>query len=399
VGDFIPALVILVLLAAVVRDDTVLTLCYLLGAVYFVGRWWSRRAFRAVAYKRVFSSRAFPNEVVTVSLDIENTGRLPVVWLSAIDSAVPEISSNKTFREVLSLGPRGRKRVSYDLHPYKRGYFPVGPLFLESGDLFGLGDDLSSQGSADHLTVYPRIIPFSSFSLPSRSPFGTLRHTAPIFEDPARVIGKRDYTTGDSLRRVDWKSTAAAGRMQVRQFEPSLALEASILLDLKAGDYERRSRYDATELAVVLAASAANFIISRKQAAGLVTNAFDAATDKDTGRITAMPTRKGRPQLMRLLEVLARAQMSLQGPGLPEMIRSQSVQLAWGTTVIVITGQPDGSEELLDALLRARRGGLEVMLIFMNHFPGYAQVRQRAQRFGISVQQIVQERDFDKWRR
>ena len=53
----------------------------------------------------------------------------------------------------------------------------------------------------------------TSLSLPSHSPLGTLRHTQPIFEDPSRVTGKRDYISGDSLRRVDWKATAATGRL------------------------------------------------------------------------------------------------------------------------------------------------------------------------------------------
>jgi hypothetical protein len=90
--------------------------------------------------------------------------------------------------------------------------------------------------------------------LPSRSPIGTLRHTQPIFEDPSRVRGKRDYTTGDSLRRVDWKATATTGRLQVKQFEPSIALETALFLNLNADEYLQRTRLDATELAIVIAA-------------------------------------------------------------------------------------------------------------------------------------------------
>jgi uncharacterized protein (DUF58 family) len=377
--------------------------------VFFVGRWWSRQAFKSVAYKRTFTDRAFPNEVVSVRLDLVNNGWLPVVWLSAFDSAVPEISPTKSFRQVLSLGPRAKKHFEYQLQTYKRGYYPVGPLFLQSGDLFGLGDDAFRQSPVDYLTVYPRIVPLSSLGLPSRSPLGTLRHTQPIFEDPTRVIGKREYTDGDSLRRVDWKSTAATGRLQVKQFEPSIALETTLLLDLSESGYDRRSRYDATELAIIVAASVASYIVNKKQSVGLITNAKDAAAspslirtlsavEESKGESQVVPVRKGRAHLMRVLEVLARAQVNDQAPTLADLIQTHTVHLAWGTTLILITGQPADPNTFFDSLFRARRAGLNAIIIFTSPFPAFASLRLRAERFGFTVYQVTQERDMDKWR-
>ena len=99
---------------------------------------------------------------------------------------------------------------------------------------------------AQYLTVYPRIVALNSIQIPSRSPQGTMRHTQPIFEDPTRVLGKREYVAGDSLRRVDWKSTAVTGRLQVKLFEPAISLETLIFLNLNAEDYHYRSRIDST---------------------------------------------------------------------------------------------------------------------------------------------------------
>ena len=157
----------------------------------------------------------------------------------------------------------------------RRGYYPIGPLHLRSGDLIGLTEELDTEGGVDHLIVYPKIIPFAKVKLPSRSPLGTLRHTQPIFEDPSRVRGKRDYVAGDSLRRVDWKATATTGRLQVKQFEPSIALETAIFLNLNADEYAQRTRLDATELAIVIAASLANWIVGQRQSVGLCVNGVD----------------------------------------------------------------------------------------------------------------------------
>lgn len=416
--EFIPALILLVLLAAVVRDDTVLTLCYLMTAVFFVGRWWSRRAFLAVEYNRHFTDRAFPNETVPVTLDVRNTSWLPVVWMSLYDSAVPELSPTQSFREVISLGPRAHRQYRYELNTYKRGYYPVGPLFVHSGDLFGLSDDALAQRPADRLTVYPRVVPITRLGLPSRSPLGTLRHTQPIFEDPARVIGKRDYVSGDSLRRVDWKSTAALGRLQVKQFEPSIALDTVIALDLESESYERRTRFDDSELAIVVAASVANYVVMQKQTVGLLTNAKDAAAvaaaappvqfravigSADDLTVPApprapalVPSRKGRQHLMRLLEVLARAQLSDGASPFAQLIQNQLGHIPWGTTLILITGKPDDS--LFDSLFRTRRAGLNGIVILVGQGQGFESFHLRAEQFGFTVYGVVRERDLEMWR-
>jgi uncharacterized protein (DUF58 family) len=154
---------------------------------------------------------------------------LPAVWLR-IQESVPVDLSMKNLKQVVSLGPRGKMHFEYVLRARKRGYYRIGPLFVSSGDLIGFMREQRREGSTDHLIIYPRIVPLVNIKLPSRSPMGTMRHTQPIFEDPTRVLSKRDYVAGDSLRRIDWKATAATGRMQVKQFEPSIALETMLFL-------------------------------------------------------------------------------------------------------------------------------------------------------------------------
>ena len=58
-------------------------------------------------------------------------------------------------------GPRARPVPPSQYGRRRRGYFPVGPLNLASGDLFGLLKDLHIDLPGDHITVYPRIIPLS----------------------------------------------------------------------------------------------------------------------------------------------------------------------------------------------------------------------------------------------
>jgi len=399
-GDYLPLLIFLIFVAAFLRDDFAFSLVYLLIGVFLLGSWWSRRAISAITYRRKFDNRAFLGEKIKVELVIENTKWVPVPWLRIRDGLPVQLSGPDSFNRVLTLTPQAKENFVYTLEARKRGYYPIGPLVFSTGDLIGLGgNELQDEGDIEYLTVYPKVVPLAYLNFPSHSPLGTLRHTQPIFEDPTRVMGKRDYTTGDSLRRIDWKSTATTGRMQVKLFEPSIALETVIFLDLDSPNYYYRSRIDATELAIVIAASMANWITVKGQTVGLFSNGEDPIA-KD-GKAQFLPPRRGQMNLMRILETLARLQTidsaGQDEPGLAEQIQNQRVFLPWGTTLIVITGSVD--DTLLDELHQARRAGQNAVLIIAGRAVGVKDIQTRAAYFGISVVPLTTEGDLERWGR
>lgn len=394
-ATFLPLLMLLLLIATLMRDDFALTLAYLFLGVSVVGAWWGRRSLTQVEHSRQFSDHAFLGQQVGINLHIHNRGVLPVVWIGLQDSLPVALSTDPSFRQVLSLGPRAEADFNYTVYANKRGYYPIGPLFVTGGDILGLNNPLRLENKAQFLTVYPKIIPLSSIKIPSRSPQGTLRHNQQIFEDPTRVFSKREYTSGDSLRRVDWKASAASGRLQIKLFEPSIALETLIFLDLNRDAYHYKRHIEATELAIVIAASLASWISGKHQTVGLKINGQDPLMADGVPQY--LPPRKGQAQLMHILEILARIQTIAQ-VSLTEMIRQQRHQLSWGTTLIVITGS--ANDTLLDELYQARRAGQNVKLILAG--PSASSIRnasQRAAHFGIPFVSIHDERGLDIWRR
>ncbi len=394
-GDsFAVFLFLLILLAVFTRETFVMVLLYLFVGVNVLGRWWSATVVSKATFSRLYDHKVFPGEQVPVRLEIRNGSWLPAVWMRVQDFFPIELAEVSTFSQVVSLGPRNEARLHYNLKAHKRGYYTVGPLMLSSGDLLGITGERSSEGPSDHLTVYPRVIPLTSMKLPSRSPMGPMRHSQPIFEDPTRPMGKRDYQAGDSLRRIDWKATATTGRMQTKLFEPSIALETALFLNLSLADYQIRTRFDATELSIVVAASVANWVIAQRQSAGLYAHAHDPLS-ADSRPVPIHP-RKGRAHLMRMLEIMARIRTAEIEP-FPTLISQQRVRLAWGTTMIVVTGAPD--QALFDELLQARRAGLNPVLISCGEFPNSRQSAQHSKTLRIPFYNIRDERDLDMWRK
>lgn len=393
IDEILIFLVVLFVAAALLRDDFAFTILYLFAGIYIAGRWWSGRAIKAVRISRDFSPRAFLGEDVKVRLEIRNNGILPIPWLRVQDSLPIELAAPGLFKRVLSMGSRGKQEFEYTLKTRKRGYYPLGPVVASSGDLFGLGIENRLESGLSHLTVYPKIYILTKLQLPSRSPMGTLRHKQPIFEDPTRVLSKRDYIAGDSYRRIDWKATAVTGRLQVKQFEPSIALDTAIFLNLNPDEYDLRARFDATELAIIIAASIARWVIEQKQALGLNTNGLDPLADMQ--RFRPIPIRRGQGHLMHILDVLARVESAGTLPFLT-MLRQEIVQLPWGSTLVLVTGGAD--EALFDTLFHIRRSGFNAVLILAGQIARIQHIRQRAEHFRFPFYHIRTEFDLDIWR-
>lgn len=388
---FFSFLVILALLAVFTRETFVVLLLYLFVGANLIGQWWVGQVVKRVSFHRSYDRHAFPGETITVALDLANTSLLPAVWLRIQDLFPLEVADNRSFSQVISLGPKEKMRLNYNLKARKRGYFSIGPFNIASGDLLGISGERVSAGGIDHLTVYPRVIPLPGLNLPSNSPLGTLPHTQPIFEDPARPAGKRDYQPGDSLRRIDWKVTASTGRMQTKLFEPSIALDTAICLNLNLDDYHLRTHFDATELAIVAAASLANWIIAQRQTVGLYCNGLDPlAAD---GHPPALAPRKGRGHLMHILEILARIRAAAAQPFVP-MLRQQRVHLPWGTTLIVISGSADRA--LFDELLQARKSGLNPVLILCGEHPSHHQSVIEGKLLGLPTHVYQDEKSLER---
>jgi uncharacterized protein (DUF58 family) len=352
---------------------------------------WTRRSLGQVRAEREFSERAYSGDNVTARLTVHNEGWLPVPWLKVHESLPVELSSPPFLGEVAALNPYGCRTFSYSLDCRRRGYYTVGPLILEAGDLLGVTGPRQVQIEAEHLIVYPRVVSLEELGLPTRSPMVALRAPTPLFEDPSRVMGVRDYRQGDSPRRIHWTATASTGQLLVKHYDPSIARETLIYLDLGRQDYEQRRRYTATELAIVVAASIANHIIVNEGlSVGLATEAWDPLAAAQIRFL--LPPRSGRAHLMNLLEVLARIEVGDATP-FPDLLRRESVELPWGATLAVIAGRE--SEPLFDSLVYLRRAGFAVVLILVQPTHPSEHIRRRADMLGMPVHRIWKEQELE----
>ena len=258
---------------------------YVLVGVMLVSRFLAREWIQNIAVNRECSqTTAQIGEKVAVVVTIENQGSVPVVWLLLEDSVSkqallqrpPRIAIEGKRVAIMQLPSHGKKSMLYQVRFLMRGYYQIGPLLVESGDLFGLHRRFQIKTKPHFVLVYPKVLPLQGYNLASRRPTGEVRLTHRLFEDPTRISGVRAYQQGDALNRIHWRATARTGELHSKTYEPSCIAGMTLLLDAHQAGYPSVREPHLSELAVTAAASLANAVYQMGQQVGLVTNGRDA---------------------------------------------------------------------------------------------------------------------------
>lgn len=388
----LPVFCFILLLAFFSGSHSLFYLFYILVGLVVLSRLWIKHALPGLAAQRHFPARAFYGEEVAVELEIVNRGWLPLLWVMLRESLPLELHTPTFEQRVVSLAPRERTALQYRLTCRRRGYYTLGPLVSRTGDFLGLAHDEVREQPGDVFIVYPKIIPLRRLELPSQLPFGTVASRQRFFEDPSRFLGVRDYEPGDSLRQIHWTSSARAGKLQVKRYQPAIALHTLVFLDLNLEAYLVRNRVPATELGVVIAASVAAYLSQQRQPVGLALLGRDAVTDQSG--LQVIPPGRGREHLMRLLETLARAEAAPTAPLAP-LLAQATAGLGWGSTVVVITAGE--APELWAALLQLRRRGCHVLLVATDMQPAFPAFQARLAQIGVPACWFTSEKDLELW--
>jgi len=350
-------LALLLVVAAIAHSILLILVFVFLSILYAVARSWASRSIRQIELRRSFSPRAFVGEELEVTLTLHNNGQLPVPYLELQETVPLDLLTEPLGPRIFSLARRQEESTRYTLSCRQRGAYAIGPSQASLGDVLGLEQRSLLAAESQELLVYPRVAPLHRLGLPTHSALTALPARNLLAEDPSWMIGIRDYQPGDSPRRIHWRASARLARLSVKQYQPALARDTLLCLNLNPSDYGRQWQ-ESIEQAVVVAASLANHIIvSENLPVGLALPAPDLVAGEQVH--LRLPPRAGRSQLIAILEALARAhhirEASQRPASLHHLVQQQGSHLRWGTTVIVITG--DVTPELGDDLLLLMRRG------------------------------------------
>ncbi len=359
------------------RNSALLALGFALLSIVWVSTIWKNLSLFGVTYEREFDrTRVFPGEPIELTVKVGNDKLLPLTWLQfrdelpiaieselAISQVTSEITGKYTLQNTFSLYGRESSQRTVTLRFPKRGYYNLGPVSYESGDIFTLFTIERTHQHIDNLIVYPQIFPLEELDLPPKEPFGDIRVHQSLFTDPIKTQGVRDYQYGDRFRDVHWKASARRGYLQTKVYDPSVGMTIAVFLNVATME-KHWMGFDPEKLerAISVAGSICNFGIQQDWGVGVYANGSVPGSDQPI----RVPPSRSPNQLGNTLEALAAVTEFATG-SVERMMLRESPSIPWSGTIVLVTAVV--TDEILVALVRLKEAGRRIVLLSLADEP------------------------------
>jgi uncharacterized protein (DUF58 family) len=163
----------------------------------------------------------------------------------------------------------------------------------------------------------------------------------------------RHYDRGDDIRYIDWKKFARTDKYYIKQYEDETNLRCYILMDCSASMGYRSGEITKLEFARTLASALAYFMISQRDAVGLVT--FDEKI------MDYLPSRFRQGHLMQILQALSKSTLGTR-TDLGRSISDIALTVNRKSLVILISDLLDEEHTTLKSLQQLRFKGNDVIV-------------------------------------
>ena len=341
------AALFIVIVAVILNLDQLYLMAAVLGLIPLSSHVVGRAMMRGLDCRRVSLPACQEGEQVAVTLALQNTGRLPKLYLRVLDrlpDALPRVGGGAPL--LLQLLPGETADVSYVLEAQKRGAYQLGPVQVTSTDPLGFYAHVQTVASRGEMLVYPQVLPLRGLAFMGAYAGGYRdMDSAPAAGGGLDFHGVRDYQPGDELRRVHWRTTSRTGKLAVMEYTQGAASEALVALDLSQAAYADTGagRESALEYAIKIAVSTCDFLLRAGHSVRVALPSLPGAAAWDSSlkltSVSDMPV---------LLERLARAE-AVSTETLAETLTRTLPLIKAGTTVLYITPNA-GSAALHGAL-------------------------------------------------
>ncbi|WGX98370.1 DUF58 domain-containing protein [Nocardioides sp. L-11A] len=183
--------------------------------------------------------RVTVGEAVAGSLAVTNRARTPALPFVL---ELPVGEGGVAFSYPL-MGPGSTQEEIFVVPTEKRGVIDVGPATSVRGDPVGLFRRDLAWSEVTEIFVHPRIVPLEPLGT------GLMRDlegvtSANVSMSDLAFHALREYSPGDDLRHVHWRSSARHGKLLVRQFLDTRRSHLTIVVDSRAASYRSDEDYE-----------------------------------------------------------------------------------------------------------------------------------------------------------
>jgi uncharacterized protein (DUF58 family) len=428
---------------AVLQRTILFKLAYFFLLFHFIIKYYHYNIFKNLKVShRLKNDHLFFNEELETIIEVENNSFLPILWFKLEEYLPGQLTTLE--EQHLSYFKAGEKKEwRFQLKAKKRGLYKIGPMRWEFGDFLGYQ---LTKGELEELEfyIYPKVLELEELGLASRIPFGNSKWPQPIYKDPYRNAGIREYQPADHLNKIHWKATAKTGELKSRKNESTVSIDTALVLNMSQNDYGLRFLERKTELAVTAVASLAYYLNRAGHSYKFLSNAVIAGQDKekfaayqariskeelavqeseaelraeksktdkveseqeqgaqessaaesnhDFERYLKLPSGSGDAHLQELLELLARVEISEADNFLN--LLTEELNLGWGGTLIIFTEKDD--HELMQVVQNLLRRGYNIKIMIMGDQVVHREYEHKPYTAPLSIHHLRRERDLNE---
>ncbi|WCC80570.1 DUF58 domain-containing protein [Cutibacterium equinum] len=242
---------------------------------------------------------------------VERRGGLPLGAAQFSDTVPPALGQSGW----------GSSTIQTPIVPTTRGRFTIGPVMMRTVDPFGMACRHTDLAQTAEVVVTPRIADLSTSSELASQGFDTRSSAVNAGSSGADDAMVRDWRSGDSIRRVHWRSTAHRGDLMVRREEQAWNPSVVVVLDSRAQRHAGTGPDASFEWAVNSVAS----IATRLRADGYVTHVCDSAGPLMGDLLEALVDQPLRPDST--LRVAVESCQGIDGPAIAILGRLESADI------------------------------------------------------------------------
>jgi uncharacterized protein (DUF58 family) len=247
---------------------------------------------RFTVHCQVTPQRAFEGDPITVEMTVQAETVVPPteLWHLLPREAACVAGSN---RIVCTLRPGEVRTFQHTVVFAQRGKYTLGRLYGWVHSATDLQPWLFESQHDQICSVYPRIVPLPRHLPPRHTHVSFGHYVSPRAGEGLEFAGIRQYTSGDRLRRVHWRTSLARQQLYVNEYYCERNADVVILLDTLVS--VGTEHVNTLDVAARAAASLATHYLYYKDRVGLINYG---------GVCTWVPPASGQLQLYRLLDAL-----------------------------------------------------------------------------------------------
>lgn len=159
----------------------------------------------------------------------------PYVYVSFFGSQ--SIFNANGFSQSLSITPFSKKEFIFDMECKYRGQYEVGISDIYIEDFLGLIRLKYKIPETKKIIVYPKIELLNKFDVFTSTSSDSQNFSQGTAEDVNNIKDFRNYSYGDSFKKIHWKLTAKSNKLMIKNFQSTTDVNVNILLDLRHNSY------------------------------------------------------------------------------------------------------------------------------------------------------------------